>query len=82
MGWRTLIVFVLGAMILAAPATAHAPRLHSAKLVTFQPPIPAPDFTLADPDGRPIRLSDFRGRIGRARERLFLCQDAEQTNLL
>lgn len=44
-------------------ALAHSPRFHQAKLVLFEPPIPAPGFTLKDPDGRSVSLADFRGKF-------------------
>ena len=33
------------------------------KLSTLQPGQPAPDFTLHDPDGQPVSLSQFKGKV-------------------
>ena len=60
-----MLAGLLGLWMLAgwtAPAQAHEPRRHRAKLVRFNPPIPAPDFTVSDPAGKPVALADFRGR--------------------
>ncbi|RPH74338.1 MAG: hypothetical protein EHM88_22955 [Candidatus Rokuibacteriota bacterium] len=29
----------------------------------YDPPKPAPEFSLPDLDGRPVKLSDFRGKV-------------------
>ncbi len=60
---------VAALLLLAAPARAHeaAPAASEwrARPVEGRLPIirPAPDYTLATPDGRPVRAADFAGRI-------------------
>jgi protein SCO1/2 len=61
-----LLLAGLGA---AAPAAAHEASGPTSRDATLSPrPAlsvirPAPDFTLHDPDGRPVRLGDLRGRV-------------------
>src|SRR5690606_24449068 len=47
-------LLVLGAL---SPLTAFLPAAHGAAIGQT-----APDFTLTDTSGKPVRLSDFRGR--------------------
>ena len=54
--------FLWGTVAGGGTAAAHAPERHQVGLVSFQPPVSAPDFALQDPDNRSLRLSDFRGR--------------------
>jgi len=41
---------------------APAPQLPSAPQTHLKVGDPAPDFTLTDTEGQPVRLSDFRGK--------------------
>lgn len=52
-----------GMLLLAHGALGHDPRFHQAKLVSFARPLPAPAFTLNNPQGNPVRLADFRGKF-------------------
>jgi peroxiredoxin len=57
-----LSLALLSLALAAGGANAHDPKYHGVRLVRFQRPIPAPEFTLPDPQGRPVRLGDLRGR--------------------
>jgi protein SCO1/2 len=52
-----LIAFVL---TILSPAALEAAQFKGGAL---EPPRPAPDFTLKDPEGRPFRLSAQRGKV-------------------
>jgi protein SCO1/2 len=72
-GERRLAAGLLaGALLLAAPppVRSHEPPAESRPVVpspAANPSLavirPAPDFTLLDPQGRPVRLSELRGRV-------------------
>jgi cytochrome oxidase Cu insertion factor (SCO1/SenC/PrrC family) len=57
---------VLGAGMMAALAFGilfASPQLPPAvRTATLQPGDTAPDFTLKDQEGKPVKLSDFRGK--------------------
>ena len=48
-----LLTTTLIAAVLASPALATGPDLGK----------PAPDFTAADTNGKPVKLSDFKGKL-------------------
>lgn len=54
------ILLLLGLALAAGSARAGAPAL---KAGSFEPPRPAPDFTLAGSDGKPLRLGQHRGKV-------------------
>ncbi|MCZ6842640.1 MAG: TlpA disulfide reductase family protein [SAR324 cluster bacterium] len=58
------LLFLAVAALLLVPAhtAAHAPQRHGFDLVIFKRPLPAPDFKLISPSGKPVRLSDFKGK--------------------
>ena len=45
------------------PEYTEALKAEQSKLLTLQPGQPAPDFTLHDPDGQPVSLSQFKGKV-------------------
>ena len=54
------------ALVLALPlplAAAAAPDFAAMDIQRYDPPKPAPEFSLPDLDGRPVKLSDFRGKV-------------------
>ncbi|OED41724.1 hypothetical protein AB833_09265 [Chromatiales bacterium (ex Bugula neritina AB1)] len=50
-------------MLLNLPARAHDPALHGFKLTPFDPPFPAPEFTLDSLEGESLQLADFKGQF-------------------
>ncbi len=60
--WKSKLL--AGAMLLFAMAlfAADEPEL-SITLNRLDPPLPAPEFTLNDMDGKPHRLRDYRGKV-------------------
>jgi cytochrome oxidase Cu insertion factor (SCO1/SenC/PrrC family) len=47
----------------ATAAAATAPDWASFGAVAYEPPKPAPAFSLPDLDGRPVALDDLRGKV-------------------
>ena len=45
------------------PEYTEALQAEQNKLLTLQPGQPAPNFTLHDPDGQPVSLSQFKGKV-------------------
>lgn len=56
----------LGALVLALllpPGAAAAPDFAAMGIQRYDPPKPAPEFSLPDLDGRRVTLSDLRGKV-------------------
>ncbi len=60
--WRPAIGLGVAAALLA-PAALAAPDFASMQVIPYEPPKPAPAFTLPDLDGTPVHLSDLRGKV-------------------
>ena len=44
-------------------AVAAAPDFAALDIQAYDPPKPAPGFSLPDLDGRPVRLADLKGKV-------------------
>jgi hypothetical protein len=63
-GARGLGLAALAAgLLLASPARASGPALATMGFQAYDPPRPAPEFTLPDLGGAPQRLADLRGKL-------------------
>ena len=54
---------VTGVLLLAASPAAAAPNWSALEAQSYEPPRPAPTFSLPDPDGKVTRLEDLRGKV-------------------
>jgi cytochrome oxidase Cu insertion factor (SCO1/SenC/PrrC family) len=59
---RTGIILTALALLTVGGAGA-APDFASFQVQPYQPPKPAPAFSLPSIDGRTVRLEDFRGKV-------------------
>ena len=60
---RRFTLFVATLTLLIAGSAGAAPDFASLQVQPYQPPKPAPTFSLPSLDGRTIRLEDFRGKV-------------------
>ena len=59
---RSAIVALVAAVVLTTAAAA-APDWDALHIVPYEPPKPAPTFSLPDLDGKPQTLESLRGKV-------------------
>ena len=57
------VTLVVATLALLTASSAGAPDFASLQVQPYQPPKPAPAFSLPSLDGRTVRLEDFRGKV-------------------
>jgi len=58
-----IAVALAGVVLLTTSAGAAGPDFAALGFQPYDPPKPAPAFSLPDVDGKPTRLEDFRGKV-------------------
>ncbi|HEV8587090.1 MAG TPA: redoxin domain-containing protein [Methylomirabilota bacterium] len=57
------LIALVAAVLVTAAASAAAPDFAALHLQPYEPPKPAPAFSLPDLDGKPHTLESLRGRV-------------------
>lgn len=60
---RTSVVALAAAVALTAAVAAAAPDFASLQIQPYEPPKPAPAFSLPDLEGKPQTLESLRGKV-------------------
>jgi hypothetical protein len=60
---RPLLAVLALAALAASPALAAGPDFEALRIEPYEPPKPAPGFSLPDLDGRMRSLADVRGKV-------------------
>ena len=60
---RLCVVAFLATTLLAGPAVAAAPDFAGMQIQPYDPPKPAPAFSLPDLQGKVRTLGEFRGKV-------------------
>jgi cytochrome oxidase Cu insertion factor (SCO1/SenC/PrrC family) len=60
---RRIGIMAMALVLLTSGGAGAAPDLASFQVQPYQPPKPAPAFSLPSLDGRTVRLEDFRGKV-------------------
>jgi protein SCO1/2 len=81
MNQRLRIDVVLISVLLLLTLGGCGQKPYSYHGETVEPPAPAPDFTLTGPDGKTLKLSDFRGKVVALYFGYTFCPDVCPTDL-
>jgi cytochrome oxidase Cu insertion factor (SCO1/SenC/PrrC family) len=54
---------VVGVVVALATTALAAPDFGSMQVIPYEPPKPAPAFSLPDLDGKTMHLSELRGKV-------------------
>jgi len=60
---RALCGMLVGLLAIGTPAWAAAPDFAALNVQPYEPPKPAPAFSLPDVAGKPWSLADARGKV-------------------